>query len=303
MLATPAATCLAATACHGSPKAVSTRRATRALTHEISGVFSRDGAGVRLRRSIGSGALQLLDPFLLLDEIHSNTPEDYARGFPQHPHRGFETVTYMLEGEMVHRDSVGNHGLLTGGSAQWMTAGRGIVHSEMPRAELGGLWGLQLWVNLPKSLKMTAPRYQDVPPSSIPELLEQGCRVRVVAGNVGRERGPISGIEVEPLFLDVSLPSRGRFEQQLEPAHTAFLYVLAGEVRLPDAKPLLAGSLGVLGAGDLAALSSDSGGRALLIAGRALNEPVARRGPFVMNDEAELEQAFEDYRSGRLTSG
>jgi quercetin 2,3-dioxygenase len=293
----PVAGCRAATSVPPKP------RGARSVMLEISGIFSTDGAGVRLRRSIGSRALPLLDPFLLLDEIHSSTPDEYVRGFPKHPHRGFETVTYMLEGEMEHRDSVGNQGRLIAGSAQWMTAGRGIVHSEMPRSELGSLWGLQLWVNLPRAHKMTAPRYQDVPPSRIPEVSEQGCRVRLVAGNLGRERGPVSDIAVEPLMLDVSLAARQTFEHEIVPTHSAFAYVLEGSVELPGARPLGSGSLAVLGPGQVAHVKSQQGGRLLLIAGRPLNEPVARRGPFVMNSEEELEQAFADYRSGRLISG
>lgn len=294
---------LFASGCHSAAAPVAKPRAVRSLSLEISGIFSTDGAGVRLRRSIGSRALPLLDPFLLLDEIHSNSPDEYARGFPRHPHRGFETVTYMLEGEMEHRDSVGNQGLLSAGSAQWMTAGRGIVHSEMPRAELGTLWGLQLWVNLPRSQKMIAPRYQDVGPQRIPELSVQGSRVRLVAGNLGRERGPVSGISVDPVLLDISLPAGGRFEHEMSETHSAFTYVLAGSIELPNAKLLREGSLGVLTTGELTSVRSQSGGRFLLVAGRPLNEPVARRGPFVMNSEAELDQAFADYQSGRLTSG
>lgn len=294
---------LGASACRAEAGRETKPRSVRALTLEMSGLFSIDGAGVRLRRSIGARELPLLDPFLLLDEIHSSVPAEFERGFPRHPHRGFETVTYMLDGAMEHRDSVGNHGLLGAGSAQWMTAGRGIVHSEMPRSESGSLWGLQLWVNLPAREKMRAPRYQDVAPQRIPELSQRGCRVRLVAGALGEERGPVAGIAVDPLLLDVELPPKAVFEHELVPTHTAFTYVLAGSIELPGAKALAAGSLGVLGPGQLVQIRSSQGGRALLIAGRPLNEPVARRGPFVMNTQQELEQAFADYQSGRLTSG
>ena len=287
-------------ACRAEHERAIKPRSVRALTLEISGLFSVDGAGVRLRRSIGSSAVPLLDPFLLLDEIHSSVPEEFVRGFPRHPHRGFETVTYMLDGAMEHRDSVGNHGFLVSGSAQWMTAGRGIVHSEMPRSDTGSLWGLQLWVNLPASDKMSAPRYQDVPPAHIPELSQSGCRVRLVAGTMGKERGPVAGIAVEPLMLDVSLPAKAVFEHEVVPTHTAFTYVLEGSVEVAGSASLKAGSLGVLGPGQLARLGSRQGGRALLIAGRPLNEPVARRGPFVMNTQAEIRQAFTDFHSGRL---
>jgi redox-sensitive bicupin YhaK (pirin superfamily) len=276
----------------------------RPVTSVIEGLFSVDGAGVRLRRSVGSQALPLLDPFLLLDEIHSQTPSDYVRGFPSHPHRGFETVTYVIEGAMQHRDSVGNHGRLGAGSAQWMTAGRGIVHSEMPSAEESSLWGLQLWVNLPRSDKMMRPRYQDVQPSTIPEFGLNGANLRLVAGEVGKQRGPVSGIAIAPTLADVALPARGRFEHEVERDHTVFAYVLAGNVRFAhQSSPLGAGSLAVLGPGSVVATRSESGGRFLLISGRPLNEPIARRGPFVMNTEAEVQQAFEDYQSGRLVQG
>jgi redox-sensitive bicupin YhaK (pirin superfamily) len=274
------------------------------VTSVVEGLFSVDGAGVRLRRSVGSQALPLLDPFLLLDEIHSQTPADYLRGFPSHPHRGFETVTYVIEGAMQHKDSVGNHGRLGAGSAQWMTAGRGIVHSEMPSAEESSLWGLQLWVNLPRKDKMMRPRYQDVPPAEIPELSVAGAKVRVVAGEVAKQRGPVSRISIEPTLADVALPARGRFEHPVAREHTVFAYVLAGSVRFAhQTSPLSAGSLAVLGPGSVVATSSEAGGRFLLISGRPLYEPVARRGPFVMNTDAEVQQAFEDYQSGRLVEG
>ena len=294
---------LAHGACRSASPESSRPRNERALTLEMSGIFSMDGAGVRLRRSIGSSALSLLDPFLLLDEIHSDIPDEFVRGFPRHPHRGFETVTYMLEGALEHRDSVGNHGLLGAGSAQWMTAGRGIIHSEMPRRESSSLWGLQLWVNLPSAQKMTAPRYQDVSPARIPEVSQQGCRVRIVAGSLGGEHGPVSGIAVEPTMLDVELGRGATFQHEIIATHTVFTYVLRGSVELPNSKSLRAGSLGVLGPGEVVSLHSREGGRALVIAGRPLNEPVARRGPFVMNTQAELLQAFDDFENGRLTSG
>jgi redox-sensitive bicupin YhaK (pirin superfamily) len=291
-------------ACHGAARPQPPASDVRPVTSIVEGLFSVDGAGVRLRRSVGSRALPLLDPFLLLDEIHSQTKADYVRGFPSHPHRGFETVTYVIEGAMQHRDSVGNHGLLGAGSAQWMTAGRGIVHSEMPSAEESSLWGLQLWVNLPRSGKMMRPRYQDVQPERIPEFGLKGARVRLVAGAIEKQRGPVSGIAIDPSLADISLPARGRFEHEVAREHTVFAYVLAGNVRFAhQSSPLSAGSLAVLGAGSVVASSSESGGRFLLISGRPLNEPVARSGPFVMNSEAELQQAFEDYRSGRLVEG
>ncbi len=248
----------------------------------------------------------MLDPFLLLDEFHSDDPNDYAAGFPDHPHRGFETVTYMLEGAMEHKDSVGNSGRLVAGSAQWMTAGHGIVHSEMPKQERGLMWGYQLWVNLPKSRKMIKPRYQDIAPGKIPELDRDGARVRVVAGSAFNVAGPVTGIDVDPLFLDVSLQKGASFEAPLPSDHNAFAFVTQGAVRLGPARAeIRAGQIAILGPGDRvnATCDSSSGGRMLLLAGRPINEPVARGGPFVMNTQEEIQQAWDDYRSGRLVNG
>jgi len=244
----------------------------------------------------------MLDPFLLLDEIHSDNPEDYVRGFPSHPHRGFETVTYMLEGAMVHEDSLGNHGRLGPGSAQWMTAGHGIVHSEMPKQETGPLWGFQLWVNLPAARKLTAPRYQDLAPQAVAELEIEDARVRLVAGDALGKRGPVDGIVTDPWMLDVSVPRRGRFSHPLPATHNAFALVFQGELSMGAARTTVrAGQVAVLGPGDVVTARSDEGGRMLLLAARPIGEPVARYGPFVMNTQAELEQAVSDYRSGRLT--
>jgi hypothetical protein len=277
---------------------------TRSVLQVVDAQPSVDGAGVKLRRALGSRALPMLDPFLMLDEIHSEAPEDYVAGFPDHPHRGFETVTYMIEGAMEHRDSVGNHGRLVPGSTQWMTAGRGIVHSEMPKQERGELWGLQLWVNLPRTHKLTRPRYQDIPPEQIPELSVAGARVRVVAGRAAREQGPVAGIVVDPTLLDVTLPGHGRFEHELPSDYTAFAWVLSGSLEMGAAYTTVAsGQLAVLGPGQVFTSKSGSGARYLLAAARRLDEPVARRGPFVMNTQEELRQAFEDYRSGRLVDG
>lgn len=276
----------------------------RPVTTVVDATPAMDGAGVRLERVIGSRGLPMLDPFLLLDEIRSDSATDYIRGFPDHPHRGFETVTYMIDGVMEHRDSVGNHGRLVGGSAQWMTAGRGIVHSEMPKQERGLLWGFQLWVNLPRQDKMRPPRYQDIAPDRIPEVSAQGGRVRLVAGRHSGEEGPVHGIAVEPSLLELTLPARGRFHHELPHGHTAFAFVIAGGARLGrNRREVRRGQLAVFGAGNVVSVEADAGCRLLLAAGRPLREPVARRGPFVMNTEAELRQAFEDYRSGRLVGG
>jgi redox-sensitive bicupin YhaK (pirin superfamily) len=263
-----------------------------------------EGAGVRLRRALGSRALPMLDPFLLLDEIHSDTPDDYLRGFPTHPHRGFETVTYMLDGAMEHRDSLGNHGHLGPGSAQWMTAGHGIVHSEMPQQEKGRMWGFQLWVNLPAANKMIRPRYQDIAPDRVPETIVDDAAVRLVAGEVDGRRGPVEGIVTAPEMLDVNLPAKGAMSRTLPATHNAFVYVMEGSAQIGGARTTVAaGQLAVLGAGELLALRSDGGGRMLCLAGRPIDEPVARYGPFVMNTDDELRQAVDDYRAGRLVGG
>jgi quercetin 2,3-dioxygenase len=263
-----------------------------------------EGAGVRLRRALGSRLLPMLDPFLLLDEIHSENPDDYLPGFPTHPHRGFETVTYVLDGAMEHRDSMGNHGHLGPGSAQWMTAGHGIVHSEMPQQEKGRMWGFQLWVNLPAANKMVRPRYQDIAPGRVVETMVDDAAVRLVAGEVDGKRGPVEGIVTAPEMLDVSLPPRGSMSRALPATHTAFVYVVEGSVEVGGARTAVgAGQLAVLGPGDRLALRSAAGGRLLCFAGRPIGEPVARYGPFVMNTDEEIRQAVDDYRSGRLVGG
>lgn len=267
---------------------------------------TRDGAGVRLRRALGSSALPMLDPFLLLDEMHSDRVEDYAPGFPTHPHRGFETVTYVIDGAVDHRDSLGNHGHLAGGSAQWMTAGHGIVHSEMPThaPDSTRLWGLQLWVNLPAAQKMCRPRYQDIGSERVPEVRADDAVVRVVAGNVGGTRGPVEGIVTAPEMIDVTLPPKGQLSHPVAATHNAFAYVLDGIVEMgPSRRAIPQGSVGVLGPGSYANMRSDAGARLLLFAARPVGEPVARSGPFVMNTQEELQQAWDDYRAGRLVQG
>ncbi|MET0794965.1 MAG: pirin family protein [Polyangiaceae bacterium] len=263
-----------------------------------------EGAGVRLRRSVGTRELSLLDPFLLLDEIHSDRAEDYVKGFPTHPHRGFETVTYMISGYMEHRDSLGQGGQLVAGSAQWMTAGHGIVHSEMPNPDGNVFWGLQLWVNLPRAQKLMKPRYQNVAPDRIPELSVAGASVRLVAGALGNEQGPVDGISVQPTLLDLRLPASRSFEHELPRDHTVFAYVLEGAVQLGAARTeARSGQIAVFGPGEVVVARSAAGSRLLLVAGRKIGEPVARRGPFVMNTQAELEQAYDDYQNGTLVSG
>jgi redox-sensitive bicupin YhaK (pirin superfamily) len=263
-----------------------------------------EGAGVHLRRSLGTRALPLLDPFLMLDEFHSSNPEDYLPGFPSHPHRGFETVTYMLDGAVEHRDSLGNHGHLGPGCAQWMTAGHGIIHSEMPIAEAVGpnMWGFQLWINLPAAKKMVPPRYQDIPPARIPELDVDDGRVRLVAGTLGGATGPVSGIVTAPQMFELKLERRGSVRHAVPASHNAFVYVFDGEAQLGPARTKVsAGQLAVLGEGDALIARADTRARLLTFAGLPIGEPVARGGPFVMNTDDEIRQAFDDYRSGRLT--
>ncbi len=281
---------------------MSARRVVRIFT----GQPTSDGAGVRLTRVIGTSALDHLDPFLLLDEFKSDKADDYLAGFPDHPHRGFETVTYMLAGAMRHRDHAGNQGELVAGSVQWMTAGRGIVHSEMPQQKDGLMWGFQLWINLPARDKMTAPRYQDIPPEKIPEVeLSAGVRARVIAGEAGGVRGPVEGIATRPLYLDVRMGAGARVSLDVAAGHNAFAYVYEGRVALDDGsggtQDVGAGQLAVLSDGDaVTATTTGAPARFLLLAARPLGEPVARYGPFVMNTREELVQAAEDYRSGRL---
>jgi len=276
----------------------------RAVVRTVRGLPTSDGAGVRLTRVIGQAALPDLDPFLLLDEFRSDDANDYIAGFPEHPHRGFETVTYMLAGRMRHGDNAGNSGLLIPGSVQWMTAGRGIVHSEMPEQEDGLMWGFQLWVNLPASDKMTAPRYQDIAPERIPEIAFDGGRLRVIAGRFRDVDGPVQAVRTEPSYFDVRLDAGRSFSTDLPVAHNAFIYVYEGNALVgSDARPqpLAQNELGVLGRGDAVAVrAGSSGARFIVLAGQPLGEPVARYGPIVMNTRDELQQAFTDLREGNF---
>lgn len=275
----------------------------RPVLRIVRGQATSEGAGVKLTRVIGGPMLPDLDPFLLFDEFRSDTPSDYIAGFPDHPHRGFETVTYMLAGRMRHADSKGNKGLLVPGSVQWMTAGSGLVHSEMPEQENGLMWGFQLWVNLPATDKMTAPRYQDIAPERIPEVeAGQGVRVRVLAGRFGDVAGPVQAVATEPLYLDVHLEPNARFEASLPSTHNAFVYAYRGIARIgEDSRELVRGDLAVLGEGERATASAgDAPARFVLIAGRPLKEPVARYGPFVMNTREQIVQAVQDFSAGRF---
>lgn len=281
----------------------------KARLRRIEGVIEPqlviEGAGVRLRRSLGTRTLDSLDPFLLLDHFVSSDPEDYEAGFPLHPHRGIETVTYVLSGVVHHRDTLGNSGSIGAGDVQWMTAGRGIMHEEMPEVRPEGIAGFQLWVNLPAKLKMTAPRYQEIRSEAIPELKGgDGARIRVIAGAVEGIRGPVTGIAADPLYLDVSLPAHASFTQPVPQGHTAFAYVFEGEARfVNDAEeegPRISHPrLVVWGDGDyVKVITADHPVRFLLVSGQPLREPVARYGPFVMNTREEIEQALRDLRQG-----
>jgi redox-sensitive bicupin YhaK (pirin superfamily) len=277
----------------------------RTVARIVRGEPASDGAGVRLTRVMGTAALPDLDPFLMLDEFRSDDPAAYLAGFPDHPHRGFETVTYMLAGRMRHGDNKGNTGLLGPGSVQWMTAGRGIVHSEMPEQEKGLMWGFQLWINLPARQKMTAPRYQDIAASAIPQVAgEHGATVEVIAGSFAGVRGPVDPGATEPLYLDVDLPAAGRFEAPVPAGHAAFVYVYDGAIELgPEdgGRKLARGELAVLAEGTgIAARSNGVAARFILLAGRPLREPVVKYGPFVMNTANEIRQAVMDYQAGRF---
>jgi redox-sensitive bicupin YhaK (pirin superfamily) len=266
------------------------------------GIAASDGAGVKLTRVIGQPALPDLDPFLMLDEFGSDDPKAYIAGFPDHPHRGFETVTYMLAGRMRHRDNKGNEGLLEAGSVQWMTAGRGIVHSEMPEQEEGLMQGFQLWLNLPARDKMTAPRYQDIPPEQIPIAHPApGVEAKVIAGALFGVKGPVEAGATEPLYADLRLDAGAVVDAALPEGHNAFVYVYEGsaEAGRPP-KALGRGTIAVLTTGASVRLASAAGARLILVAGKPLREPVAKYGPFVMNTEGELRQAFADYQAGRF---
>jgi quercetin 2,3-dioxygenase len=281
---------------------------TRTLQQVIPSVVASDGAGVKLRRSLGSTQNVRLDPFLMLDEFGTDNPDDYIAGFPSHPHRGFETVTYMLDGHMLHQDHLGNRGDLRSGDVQWMTAARGIIHSEMPQQESGRMRGFQLWINLPAKEKMKPAAYRDIPAKDVPNVtLANGGRVKVIAGTLladGKSTpGPINGktrISTDPLYFDVELPAGARFEHAVNADYNAFVYVFEGSAAIAG-KPVPRFSAGLLSHGDKVELTAGSeGARFILLAGRPLREPIVQYGPFVMNTRAEIEQAVLDYQNGEL---
>jgi len=287
-----------------SAPATDTSAQYRDVIRVVRGRPTSDGAGVKLTRVIGQPGLDMLDPFLMLDEFRSDASGDYIAGFPSHPHRGFETVTYMLAGRMRHGDNQGNSGLLTAGSVQWMTAGRGIVHSEMPEQEQGLMQGFQLWVNLPAKDKMSAPRYQDIAPERIPEVqLAPGVKARVIVGEQRGVRGPVENIATDPTYLDLHLDAGAHTDIDLPADHNAFVYVYEGQAKVGGgtSNELLRGDLGVLARGWKVHIATEqAAARLILVAGRPLNEPVAKYGPFVMNTQQQIVQAVEDFRAGRF---
>jgi redox-sensitive bicupin YhaK (pirin superfamily) len=276
----------------------------REVERLVAGQATRDGAGVKLERVLTQNLQRRLDPFLMLDHFSSDKPEDYGAGFPDHPHRGFETVTYMLRGRIRHRDSAGHEGLVSDGGVQWMTAGRGVIHSEMPEQRDGRMAGFQLWLNLPARDKMREPGYLDVQGADVPQFERDGVTVRVIAGESHGVAGAVQRPVTEPLYLDLHLPAGASFEQALPATHNAFVYVYDGALRFETGCQVLSGRMAILantpGSDGVRLTAGDAPTRALLIAGRPLNEPIAQYGPFVMNTEAELVQAVRDFQAGRL---
>jgi len=277
----------------------------RGVERVIAGQYVMDGAGVKINRVLTNALQRRLDPFLMLDAFGSEEAGDYIAGFPEHPHRGFETVTYMLAGRMRHRDSAGNEGLVTDGGVQWMTAGRGVIHSEMPEQNEGLMEGFQLWLNLPAKDKMMAPWYRDIPNEQVPRFtLDSGATVQVIAGASHGVAGAVQREGTEPLYLDIELPEGAIFEQALPAGHNAFIYVFRGEAvvggkGVPQTRMAIfdnaEGADGVV-------VKAAKPTRLLLIAGRPLKEPIAQYGPFVMNTQAELHQAVEDFRAGKFAA-
>jgi len=273
----------------------------RPVAAVVKGVATLEGAGVRLTRLLGTREAQMFDPFLMLDHFDSGEAADYLAGFPDHPHRGFQTVTYMLEGRIRHKDNTGREGVVGPGGVQWMRAGKGVVHSEMPEQDQGRMRGFQLWVNLPAALKMSAPDYQEFDAGRIPvETREGGVSARVVAGltSLGLA-GPVSDSAVDAVYLDVAAPAGARFSEPLAAGRNVMVVVYDGAARIADRR-IEAVSAAFLGEGETVEVAAESDVRFLLIAGRPLNEPVAWGGPFVMNSREEVMAAFEDYRAGRF---
>jgi len=290
-----------------TPSHDSVVRQPRTVERLVTGQATSDGDGVKLTRVLTQPLQRRLDPFLMLDAFGSDDAGDYIGGFPDHPHRGFETVTYMIAGRMRHRDSTGNEGLLQNGGVQWMTAGRGLIHSELPEQEEGRMEGFQLWLNLPAADKMGTPGYRDIPTSEIPELRLAGATVRVIAGASHGVAGAVQKAHTEPLYLDLHLEPGATFEQALPAGHNAFVYVYRGELdvdggatRTTVPRERMAVLANAADRDGVRVRAGVDGARALLIAGRPLNEPIAQYGPFVMNKQAEIFQAVEDFRAGKF---
>ncbi|VXB09757.1 pirin family protein [Massilia sp. 9I] len=278
---------------------------SRGVERLIQGQFVMDGAGVKINRVLTGSLQRRLDPFLMLDAFGSDKAGDYIAGFPEHPHRGFETVTYMLNGRMRHRDSAGNEGLVTNGGVQWMTAGRGVIHSEMPEQDEGLMEGFQLWLNLPARDKMMDPWYRDIPTEEVPRFTnEDGVTVQVIAGETHGVKGAVQRAHTEPLYLDIEIPAGVTFEQPIPQGHNAFIYVYRGDA-VVEGKGVGKTRMAVLdnaAGADGVRIKAVEATKLILLAGRPLNEPIAQHGPFVMNTTEELYQAFDDFRAGRFAA-
>lgn len=273
---------------------------SRNVEQQIPAVSVSEGAGVTVNRTIGTPARRHLDPFLMLDQFGSDDPNQYLAGFPDHPHRGFITLTYMLDGHMLHQDSMGNRGDLRAGGIQWMKAASGVIHSEMPQQTSGVMRGFQLWINLPAKEKMSDPEYQDFADARIPVVADAGRRVKVIGGEYGGARGPLHDPHTHLIYLDVAVAPEHDFVHRLPAPHTAFIYLYDGAATIEGTK-LAAPTLAVLGAGERVVLApGTAGAKFILVAGQPLNEPIVQYGPFVMNNQQEIHQAFDDYRSNRL---
>lgn len=274
----------------------------RTFAKILHGKPTLEGAGVHLKRGFGFYDTEDFDPFLLFDDFSNTEAEGYKAGFPQHPHRGMETVTYLLKGEVVHRDNLGNAGSIGAGAVQWMSAGSGIVHEEMPQVHAEGIQGFQLWVNLPQIAKMSAPQYQDIRPEEIPTVASEGSEVKVIAGEYQGVKGPVSDISVHPTYFDITLVAEREFSFSLPAVHTLFIYVIEGDVvcrSLNGEQWVRAGDIGLMSLGDeFEVYAGNNGARFLLVSGAPLNEPIAWGGPIVMNTEAELKEAFAELQNG-----
>lgn len=273
----------------------------RKISTTLRSVPTIEGAGVHLKRAFGYSHVPLFDPFLMLDDFHSDNPAEYLAGFPWHPHRGIETITYVLEGLVEHGDSMGNNGIIGAGEVQWMTAGSGIIHQEMPKeSPTGAMWGLQFWANLPANLKMMPPRYRDVKATDIPEVHIDGVSIKIIAGTVNGVHGPVREIVIEPQMLDISMPAGGTYEQQIPEGHTAFIYILSGAAGFSESAEIYRRETLLLfeRTGDAVSVAAVEPVRFILVTGKPLNEPIAWRGPIVMNTKEELRVAFEEYERG-----